>query len=33
MKVGGVVQKSNITANDFSTPVTYTLQAEDGTER
>ncbi len=30
-KVGDVDQESGITANDFSSPVTYTITAEDGT--
>ncbi len=31
IKVGGVVQQSGVTPNDFSNPVTYTVVAEDGT--
>jgi len=30
-KVGGVVQESGVTANDFTNPVVYTVTAEDGT--
>ncbi len=30
-KVGGVAQESGTTENDFSSPVTYTVTAEDGT--
>jgi putative ubiquitin-RnfH superfamily antitoxin RatB of RatAB toxin-antitoxin module len=30
-KVGDVVQESGVTANDFTSPVTYTVTAEDGT--
>ena len=30
-KVGDVEQESGVTANDFSSPVTYTVTAEDGT--
>ncbi|MDA3818859.1 MAG: T9SS type A sorting domain-containing protein [Candidatus Delongbacteria bacterium] len=30
-EVGGVVQESGVTANDFTTPVTYTVIAQDGT--
>ena len=29
-EVGGVVQESGVTANDFSNPLTYTIVAEDG---
>ncbi len=29
-KVGGVTQESGTTSNDFSSPVTYTITAEDG---
>jgi formylglycine-generating enzyme required for sulfatase activity len=31
--VGGTAQESGVTANDFSTPVTYTVTAEDGSSR
>ncbi|MGC9330793.1 MAG: T9SS type A sorting domain-containing protein, partial [Bacteroidales bacterium] len=30
-EVGGVLQESGVTANDFTSPVTYTVIAEDGT--
>ncbi|PKN91377.1 MAG: hypothetical protein CVU44_19890 [Chloroflexi bacterium HGW-Chloroflexi-6] len=33
VKVGGVTQVSGITANDFSSPVTYTVTAADGLTR
>ncbi|MBC7452039.1 MAG: T9SS type A sorting domain-containing protein, partial [Cytophagales bacterium] len=31
VKVGSVVQTSGVTANNFTTPVTYTITAQDGT--